>query len=492
MFKSIAVLSLFASTAYGHAFISSVKSTNGVSAMSFGVDTTGAIPRNGTTEQPFQLDTPVLKDLNTNPCGSTLQGGSIDITQALKAQEQANNGALPAVESTVTLGLHQVNADGGGPFTAEVNEDGTGKTWVAATVTKQPPGENGLLHNGPADSELTLQLPNNLKCTGGTNGNACLIRITNGGENSTSFANGAGPFGGCVAVSQANAATGSSSGTAAKSTITAAAGGNGNTSSNNRKGGSNRAKNNAIMQGRRSLLSGRSIASIDELSELVAKREMLNRNINEKRQLLTAQLIDELETATGTAIDIPIDKLAGHDDFAAKGGNSTEASKDAVLTTQQAIDLKKAVQLAIDSALIVMANGNIDAGKQGQSSEITDKANADAAASLAAGETTSVNLGNAGVGFFNTANVDSLLGELATASDSIAATLTSGSGAAATATLTDTAATATATSTQKTGSNRTKGSNNGAANRNGNNRGGNSAAATRKGAFKNRVRSWDA
>ena len=44
------------------------------------------------------------------------------------------------------------------------------------------------------------------------------------------------------------------------------------------------------------------------LSPLMEKRSLVEREIVEKRQQLTAQLLDELSTATGTAIDIPIDR----------------------------------------------------------------------------------------------------------------------------------------------------------------------------------------
>ena len=156
-----------------------------------------------------------------DPCGATLQSGSINMATAMAAALKANNNQLPTIPTNglLTLGIHQVNADGGGPFVAEVNTDGTGKTWTAVTVTSQPPGINGLLQyvilicssssllmrvcsNGPADSKITLQLPNTLACTGGSTANACVIRLNNGGANTGSIANGAGPFGGCVAVSQ--------------------------------------------------------------------------------------------------------------------------------------------------------------------------------------------------------------------------------------------------------------------------------------------------
>lgn len=68
MFKQIALLSLAVSSAYGHAFINSVQGANGVSAVGLGVTFNGEVPRNGTTEQPFQLDTPVLKDTATSMC----------------------------------------------------------------------------------------------------------------------------------------------------------------------------------------------------------------------------------------------------------------------------------------------------------------------------------------------------------------------------------------------------------------------------------------
>jgi RecA/RadA recombinase len=148
----------------------------------------------------------------------------------------------------------------------------------------------------------------------------------------------------------------------------------------------------------------------------------------ERRQKITAQMLDELkvsssspatpedadqraQTATGTAIDIPIDKLAGHDDEATLGGNSTKPAANAVLTEQQAVDLKKAVQNAIEQAIVIMSKQDeIDAGAGGQAEAVTDKANADAAAELEAGQITSINAGNAGVGFFQTDVVDSLLG----------------------------------------------------------------------------------
>ena len=115
------------------------------------------------------------------------------------------------------------------------------------------------------------------------------------------------------------------------------------------------------------------------------------------------------QTTTGTAIDIPIDAMAGHDDAALLGGNSTDP-KGFPLTTQDAVNLKKAVQLAIEQALDLMASDEVDAGASGQAEAVTDKVNADAAAAFNSGKIQSINAGNAGVGFFQTDVVDSLLG----------------------------------------------------------------------------------
>lgn len=73
--------------------------------------------------------------------------------------------------------------------------------------------------------------------------------------------------------------------------------------------------------------------------------------------------------------------------------------------------MKKAVQLAIEQAFIIMSKQDeIDAGAGGQAEAVTDKINADADLALKAGQFTSINAGNAGVGEPQTAVVNSLLG----------------------------------------------------------------------------------
>ncbi|RPD63022.1 hypothetical protein L226DRAFT_565196 [Lentinus tigrinus ALCF2SS1-7] len=443
--KSVAFLSLAVSSAYGHAFINFVNGANGVSGVGLGVTFNGEVERGGTTEQPFQLDTPVLKNMKDDPCGATLLAGSVVIPDAISTVSKAFGG-LPTIPSngTLTLGMFQVNADGGGPFNAEINTDATGKSWQAIEVLSQPPGVNGILHNGPANSTITVAIPSNVTCTGANN--ACVIRFNNGGPDSGSLANGAGPFGGCVAVAQATTTTSTSSK------------GNNNASTTGKTTGKKTMKNNKAR-----VYSRFFYPTMAAREEAVAELE--------RRQKLTAQLIDELKTATGTAIDIPIDAIAGHDDAALLGGNST-TPQGASLSTQEAVDLKKAVQLAIEQALDLLASDEIDAGAGGQDSTITDKVNAEAAAAFNDGSLKSINAGNAGVGFFQTDVVNSLLGGIRTASADLTAV------AAATATATDSAAAAATTTaaTTRTG-HKHKGQQNNAA----------AAAATRQRMTKRRM-----
>lgn len=107
--------------------------------------------------------------------------------------------------------IHQVNADGAGPYTCDADPTGgtlnaTGQTPLE--VTNNVPGANGFSEAKTIDFNMTITFPPGLICIGGPFKNICIIRCRN---NSL-----AGPFGGCVAVEQLdggsgakNAATGS-------------------------------------------------------------------------------------------------------------------------------------------------------------------------------------------------------------------------------------------------------------------------------------------
>lgn len=90
-----------------------------------------------------------------------------------------------------------MNADGAGPYTCDLDPTGnslgaTGQTPL--TVTNNVPGSNGFSQAKTQDFNMTVTLPADLDCTGGSTGNICTVRCRNNAL--------AGPFGGCVAVQQ--------------------------------------------------------------------------------------------------------------------------------------------------------------------------------------------------------------------------------------------------------------------------------------------------
>jgi len=98
--------------------------------------------------------------------------------------------------------LHQVNADGGGPYTCMINADATGQQWTNIQVTTTPPGRNSRNREGAAsDFPLVAAIPAAQNCTGTVAGqdNVCLVRCQNDAR--------AGPFGGVVPVQMAGSAT---------------------------------------------------------------------------------------------------------------------------------------------------------------------------------------------------------------------------------------------------------------------------------------------
>lgn len=93
--------------------------------------------------------------------------------------------------------IHQVNADGAGPYFCDM--DPTGNTLGATgqiplVVTNNVPGANGFSQAKTVDFNITVTMPTDLKCTGGSTGDICTVRCRNNAL--------AGPFGGCVAVQQ--------------------------------------------------------------------------------------------------------------------------------------------------------------------------------------------------------------------------------------------------------------------------------------------------
>lgn len=141
-------------------------------------------PRDGSTRVPFEQDTGIIrkgeeKTGKASACGRTLAGGAIDIASGVAAQIQ-QSGSLPEIApgGTFAMTLHQVNRDGAGPYTCEIDTTGTGNNFQPMTVLTNVPGVGGNSNAKATDFPLTVQIPSGITLTGGAAGNMGLIRMS--------------------------------------------------------------------------------------------------------------------------------------------------------------------------------------------------------------------------------------------------------------------------------------------------------------------------
>ncbi|KAI1955330.1 hypothetical protein LOZ07_005521 [Ophidiomyces ophidiicola] len=104
-----------------------------------------------------------------------------------------------ASDGTITMTYHQVNQDGAGPLTAEIDPSSGGsdpKAFQKAQVIKNVPGAAGFSTASNSDYEIQIKMPDGMKCTGELGGakNVCVARVRN-----TAIS---GPFGGGAAFTQ--------------------------------------------------------------------------------------------------------------------------------------------------------------------------------------------------------------------------------------------------------------------------------------------------
>ncbi|EUC45601.1 hypothetical protein COCMIDRAFT_95059 [Bipolaris oryzae ATCC 44560] len=134
------------------------------------------------------------------PKGTTEQG------VAAAAGSGASTG-LPttADDGTITMTFHQVNQDGAGPLTAQIDATSGGTDPAAfqdAQVTQNVPGIGigGLSAASTTDFPVKVQMPAGMTCQGTAGGasNVCVVRMQNAAL--------AGPFGGSAAFTQSAAA----------------------------------------------------------------------------------------------------------------------------------------------------------------------------------------------------------------------------------------------------------------------------------------------
>ena len=107
-------------------------------------------------------------EINTNvvnECGRTLQGGNIDIGEQTENALADGNVTQTTAGSRVKVFIKQVNEQGAGPFTCDMDPTGnsigvTGQTPL--TVRESEANGNGII-------TLRVAMPNDLQCTGGMN-----------------------------------------------------------------------------------------------------------------------------------------------------------------------------------------------------------------------------------------------------------------------------------------------------------------------------------
>jgi len=124
-----------------------------------------------------------------------------------RAAGQGASSGLPTTSDSgeISMTFHQVNQDGAGPLTAQIDATSGGKDPAAfkdAKVTQNVPGIGigGLSAAATTDFPVKVQMPAGMTCSGSAGGasNVCVVRLQNAAL--------AGPFGGSAAFTQSTAA----------------------------------------------------------------------------------------------------------------------------------------------------------------------------------------------------------------------------------------------------------------------------------------------
>ena len=160
-------------------------------SIGFQVDT--ALARNCTSISPCQQDATIIRNAeisanSVNECGRTELTGNIDVGENTENMLVAGTVAQVKAGTAMTVTIHQVNADGAGPYVCDMDPTGqlvncvvlmllsnfisgntlgvTGQTNLS--VTNNVPGANGFSQAKEQDFNMTVTLPTNMACTGGT------------------------------------------------------------------------------------------------------------------------------------------------------------------------------------------------------------------------------------------------------------------------------------------------------------------------------------
>ncbi|KAK7738368.1 hypothetical protein SLS53_006180 [Cytospora paraplurivora] len=170
----VLLMTAFVSLVHGHAQILNAQGEEGSPAsVGFQVDT--ELARNCTSISPCQQDSTLIRDAEisaniVNECGRTELSGNIDVGENTEDALSANAVTQVKAGTKLTVTIHQVNADGAGPFTCDMDPTGntlgaTGQT--ALEVSNNVPGTNGFSQAKTQDFNITVTMPSELNCTGG-------------------------------------------------------------------------------------------------------------------------------------------------------------------------------------------------------------------------------------------------------------------------------------------------------------------------------------
>ncbi|KAF1936609.1 hypothetical protein EJ02DRAFT_470317 [Clathrospora elynae] len=211
---TVALAALF-TTVHSHAAILAAVGDKGTSQ---GFLVNPEIARNCTTISPCQQDATIIRDSEisqniVNACGRTELTGNIDIGEQTENELAAGRMTQVSSGSMLAVTIHQVNADGAGPFECDMDETSNAvTTFTPLKVANNVPGSFGLSQEKEKDFVINVQMPDKFNCIGASTGNICTVRCRNNAV--------AGPFGGCVAVQQTDG-TGRGNDKAASSVKTA-------------------------------------------------------------------------------------------------------------------------------------------------------------------------------------------------------------------------------------------------------------------------------
>ncbi|KAK1584907.1 uncharacterized protein LY79DRAFT_671356 [Colletotrichum navitas] len=200
-FKDIFIASAVAAVAHGHGVILNAQGDAG-SPASVGFKVDPNIARNCTTINPCQQDATLIRDAEinaniVNECGRTEISGNIDIGENTENALSAGQVTKVKAGGELTVTIHQVNADGAGPYACDLDPTSNslgGSGQIPLQVTNNVPGVNGFSQAKAQQFNITVKLPNDLKCTGASTGDICTVRCRNNAV--------AGPFGGCFPIQQ--------------------------------------------------------------------------------------------------------------------------------------------------------------------------------------------------------------------------------------------------------------------------------------------------